>query len=275
MEMDLLNIDPVQEERLHKLKRLVQAPNSYFMDVKCKQCDEIATIFSHSQTAVSCESCSQLLCTTSGGKVKLVIGSAYRRKGDWASLVALACPSDSWNIAGKLLLKSSTGLQQLSAQLVMRKVSLAIQVITWLDTQSCPSKLRGKESLKYASRRTPHTGVTDQAVFSPNLPSFAASKTRLHQGLEKPTTNFRVRSATTAHDACAERNRCLLFIRAQQFFPKIDEKPRIFLHRSVWYRERPRFLGYQNTTVRNFSALFTRLSMFSVFFIITSRYGDA
>ena len=82
MEMDLLNADPIQEERKHKLKRLVQNPNSYFMDVKCKVCNEITTIFSHSQTHVTCEHCGNVLCTTTGGKVKLVVGSAYRRKGD-------------------------------------------------------------------------------------------------------------------------------------------------------------------------------------------------
>ena len=47
MDIDLLNVDPVQEEKLHKLKRLVQSPNSYFMDVKCPQCYNITTIFSH------------------------------------------------------------------------------------------------------------------------------------------------------------------------------------------------------------------------------------
>ena len=48
MEMDLLNADPSQEEHLHKLKRLVQGPNSFFMDVICKNCGEINTVFSHS-----------------------------------------------------------------------------------------------------------------------------------------------------------------------------------------------------------------------------------
>ena len=38
MEIDLLHPDPKVEERTHKLKRLVQAPNSYFMDVKCNKC---------------------------------------------------------------------------------------------------------------------------------------------------------------------------------------------------------------------------------------------
>jgi small subunit ribosomal protein S27e len=33
--VDLLNPLPESEKRSHKLKRLVQSPNSYFMDVKC------------------------------------------------------------------------------------------------------------------------------------------------------------------------------------------------------------------------------------------------
>ena len=33
--IDLLNPSPEHEKRSHKLKRLVQSPNSYVMDVKC------------------------------------------------------------------------------------------------------------------------------------------------------------------------------------------------------------------------------------------------
>ena len=32
---DLLHRSPEEEKRKHKKKRLVQSPNSYFMDVKC------------------------------------------------------------------------------------------------------------------------------------------------------------------------------------------------------------------------------------------------
>ena len=35
---DLLHPRPEDEKRKHKLKRLVQHPNSYFMDVKCPGC---------------------------------------------------------------------------------------------------------------------------------------------------------------------------------------------------------------------------------------------
>ena len=38
----------------HKLKRLVQSPNSFFMDVKCPGCKQITTVFSHAQSPVTC-----------------------------------------------------------------------------------------------------------------------------------------------------------------------------------------------------------------------------
>ena len=49
---DLLNPDQQRERQRHKLKRLVQHPNSYFMDVKCPGCYKITTVFSHAQTVV-------------------------------------------------------------------------------------------------------------------------------------------------------------------------------------------------------------------------------
>jgi hypothetical protein len=38
IEDDLLHPNPANEKKKHKLKRLVQAPNSFFMDVKCPGC---------------------------------------------------------------------------------------------------------------------------------------------------------------------------------------------------------------------------------------------
>ncbi|KAL8248497.1 hypothetical protein R6Q59_005365, partial [Mikania micrantha] len=37
-DVDLLNPPADLEKRKHKLKRLVQSPNSFFMDVKCQGC---------------------------------------------------------------------------------------------------------------------------------------------------------------------------------------------------------------------------------------------
>ncbi|VDO04213.1 unnamed protein product [Rodentolepis nana] len=72
---DLLHPTLAQEKRKCKLKRLVPAPNSYFMDVKCGDCMKIQVVFSHAQTAVVCPGCDRILCTPTGGKAKLT--SAY------------------------------------------------------------------------------------------------------------------------------------------------------------------------------------------------------
>ncbi|EPS99117.1 40S ribosomal protein S27 [Fomitopsis serialis] len=78
--VDLLNPLPETEKRSHKLKRLVQSPNSYFMDVKCPGCFAITTVFSHAQTVVLCGACASVLCQPTGGKARLTEGSSYRRK---------------------------------------------------------------------------------------------------------------------------------------------------------------------------------------------------
>uniref|UniRef100_A0A3P8X224 40S ribosomal protein S27-like n=1 Tax=Cynoglossus semilaevis TaxID=244447 RepID=A0A3P8X224_CYNSE len=99
------------DERRHKKKRLVQSPNSYFLDVKCmgkselqfhtlldisstltcvitkaglflhfSGCYRITTVFSHSQTVVPCAGCSIILCHPRGGKCRLTTGCSFRRK---------------------------------------------------------------------------------------------------------------------------------------------------------------------------------------------------
>uniref|UniRef100_A0A8D3AZ39 40S ribosomal protein S27 n=1 Tax=Scophthalmus maximus TaxID=52904 RepID=A0A8D3AZ39_SCOMX len=71
---DLLHPTPEEEKRRHKKKRLVQSPNSYFMDVKCPGCYKITTVFSHAQTVVLCVGCSTVLCQPTGGKARLTEG---------------------------------------------------------------------------------------------------------------------------------------------------------------------------------------------------------
>uniref|UniRef100_A0A3Q1F4P4 40S ribosomal protein S27 n=1 Tax=Acanthochromis polyacanthus TaxID=80966 RepID=A0A3Q1F4P4_9TELE len=77
---DLLHPSLAEQRRKHKKRRLVQSPNSYFMDVKCMGCYRITTIFSHAQTVVPCAGCSIILCRPRGGKCKLTAGCAFRRK---------------------------------------------------------------------------------------------------------------------------------------------------------------------------------------------------
>jgi len=80
MEIDLLHPDPEFEKTQHKMKRLIPTPNSYFMDVKCPGCTDITTVFSHAQTRVQCEGCNTTLCQPTGGKCKLALGTAWKRK---------------------------------------------------------------------------------------------------------------------------------------------------------------------------------------------------
>ena len=76
---DLLHPRPEEEKRKHKLKRLVQHPNSYFMDVKCPGCYKITTVFSHAQTVVLCVGCSTVLCQPTGGRARLTEGKKCYR----------------------------------------------------------------------------------------------------------------------------------------------------------------------------------------------------
>merc|ERR1711953_458749 len=68
---DLLHPRPEDEKRKHKLKRLVQHPNSYFMDDKCPGCYKITTVFSHAQVPSVCTGCHMVLCRPTGGKARL------------------------------------------------------------------------------------------------------------------------------------------------------------------------------------------------------------
>merc|ERR1712033_126124 len=77
---DLLHPSVDLEKRQHKKKRLVQCPNSYFMDVKCPGCYKITTVFSHAQTVVLCVGCSTVLCQPTGGKARLTEGCSFRKK---------------------------------------------------------------------------------------------------------------------------------------------------------------------------------------------------
>ncbi|XP_035504163.1 40S ribosomal protein S27-like isoform X1 [Scophthalmus maximus] len=78
--LDLMHPSFTEERRRHKKKRLVQSPNSYFMDVKCMGCYRITTIFSHAQIVVPCAGCLLILSQPGGGKCRLTAGCSFRRK---------------------------------------------------------------------------------------------------------------------------------------------------------------------------------------------------
>ncbi|SYZ70224.1 Ribosomal_protein_S27 [Leishmania braziliensis MHOM/BR/75/M2904] len=55
-----LSYPTVRTERMkHKRRRLVQGPNSYFMDVSCPRCRQVTVVYSHATTAVECKGCSK------------------------------------------------------------------------------------------------------------------------------------------------------------------------------------------------------------------------
>ena len=79
MEHDLLNLPYEVEKRRHKLKRTIPAPNSYFLRIKCKRCeDALSVVFSNAQSNQYCLSCNQLLAKCTGGKVKIQDGVEYQ-----------------------------------------------------------------------------------------------------------------------------------------------------------------------------------------------------
>ncbi|XP_048455191.1 40S ribosomal protein S27-like [Rhincodon typus] len=77
-DVNLANLSPKEEKRKHKKKRLVQIPNSYFMDVKCPGFYKITVAFSHVQIVVLCVRRSTVLCQP--GKARLTEGFSFRRK---------------------------------------------------------------------------------------------------------------------------------------------------------------------------------------------------
>ncbi|PHT46050.1 40S ribosomal protein S27 [Capsicum baccatum] len=87
-DIDLLRPPAELEKQKHKLKRLVPSPNSTFLDVKCQGCFQITTIFSHSQTVVTCPNCQQVLCQPTGGRAKLTEGCSFRVKEKAAIVLA-------------------------------------------------------------------------------------------------------------------------------------------------------------------------------------------
>ena len=82
MNQNLLFPSAAEQQRCHKLKRLVQSPDSFFMDVRCPGCLLITTVFSHAQTVVLCASCNVVLCQPTGGKARLTEGCSFRKKVD-------------------------------------------------------------------------------------------------------------------------------------------------------------------------------------------------
>ncbi|ORD93701.1 ribosomal prt S27 [Enterospora canceri] len=70
---------PRNETAVHKKRRVFRTANSYFMHVKCRNCEETTVCYSHSQTDVRCCMCASVLATATGGKAALVEGAAFKK----------------------------------------------------------------------------------------------------------------------------------------------------------------------------------------------------
>ena len=60
---DLLHPNPITENEKNKLK-ISSRTKFIFLDIKCPSCFNIKTIFSHAQTAITCDKCSTLLSSS-------------------------------------------------------------------------------------------------------------------------------------------------------------------------------------------------------------------
>ena len=52
---------------------LTSTPNSKFVKVKCKECEEETIVFNHAKTVVNCsnDSCEEILATPQSGKAEI------------------------------------------------------------------------------------------------------------------------------------------------------------------------------------------------------------
>ena len=77
---DLLNPSVEDQNRSHKLKRVLQRPNSCFMDAKCPACMHSTSVFSHAHTTIICGRCPHILAMPTGGIARPTEGASFRQK---------------------------------------------------------------------------------------------------------------------------------------------------------------------------------------------------
>ena len=77
MEYDLMSIPREVEQRSHKLKRTIPAPNSYFLKVKCVCSQDVKITFSNTQTTLICDNCGKVMVKPTGGKIMITEGCSF------------------------------------------------------------------------------------------------------------------------------------------------------------------------------------------------------
>jgi small subunit ribosomal protein S27e len=80
LDVDILNPSAVAESQKNKKKTLVPNPRSRFLSLKCTDCVEVTTAFSHSNIPVLCSQCGKTLAFPTGGRVRFAEGVQLREK---------------------------------------------------------------------------------------------------------------------------------------------------------------------------------------------------
>ena len=80
LDVDILHPSIAAEARLDKKKTLVPNPRSEFLALRCHDCMDLTTAFSHSNIPVVCQSCGTPLAFPTGGRIRLVEGVDARSK---------------------------------------------------------------------------------------------------------------------------------------------------------------------------------------------------
>ena len=76
---DILHPSNNISSKQHKLKRLIQSPNSYYIDILCSKCNSYNIMYSHISTNIYCKSCDHVIALSTGGKANITIGCKYRK----------------------------------------------------------------------------------------------------------------------------------------------------------------------------------------------------
>jgi len=54
-----------------KFRELIPTPKSHFLQVRCPECGNVQTVFSHASTQVKCLVCGRVIAYPTGGKARI------------------------------------------------------------------------------------------------------------------------------------------------------------------------------------------------------------
>jgi small subunit ribosomal protein S27e len=80
LDVDVLHPSAAKEASTNKKKLLVPNPRSEFVSLRCPDCMELTTGFSHSNSTIICTECNRPLAYATGGRINLAEGVQARPK---------------------------------------------------------------------------------------------------------------------------------------------------------------------------------------------------